>query len=113
MENNSSPSTESDVSEFQNNDNYQIDQINNLSDWDTNDDGADTNVEETVKVQASEFVGSLLNDLELKEGDLVCGKLEESRDKPLETKVKFVMTRAMEAGTSRNETKLDKKRKGK
>lgn len=108
MENSSPPSTESDVSEFQTNDNYQIDEINNLSDWDAPEDDTDTIVRETVKVQASEFVGSLLHDLELKEGEL-----EESRNKPLETKVKFVMTRPMEAGTSHNEAKVAKKHKGK
>lgn len=114
MESSSSPNTESDNSEFENNDDYQLDEVNNHSDWDATPNDTDTNIRETVTMQASELVDALLNDLEEKETELISKKLEVTQDRPVETKVKFVMTRAMEAGTSRNETKIaNKKHKGK
>lgn len=103
MENTSSPTTESDNSEFQANDDYKINEINDFSDWDAATDDTDANIRETIKIQATEVVGSVLNDLEV---ELVPSK-------PIESKVKFVMTKTMEAGTSRNETKIAKKHKGK
>lgn len=98
MENSSSPNTESDLSDFQNSDNHQAEETNDISDWD--DDAA-------VKLQAAEVVGEVFSDLEAKESHL-----DEHRDKTIETKVKFVMTKKMEAGTSNNETRITRKHKG-
>lgn len=110
MENNSSPTNESDLSDFQNNDNYQAQETDHFSDWDVpvNNENYSADVREAVTLQASEVVGEVLSDLETKESELIF-----SKDKPVETKVKFVMTKVMEAGTSRNETRVAKKHKGK
>lgn len=104
MEHSSSPNTESDPSDFQGNDNYQAQELNYLSDWDeaAEDENSSAKLREAIKLQASEVVGEVFNDLET----------EQIRDKPIETKVKFVMTKVMEAGTSRNETKTTRKHKG-
>lgn len=109
MEHSSSPTTDSDYSDIQTNNDYQINEINNLSDWDVETNDTVENTRETVQAQASELLSAVFNDLEANEPELLS---QQTQDKPVETKVKFLMTRPMEAGTSRNETKVAKKHKG-
>lgn len=101
MDNNTpSPTRDSEISH---NDDYQINEIDDLSDWDVTPNDIEASTREAIKIQATEVVGSVLNDLE---AELT------SQNKPIEAKVKFVVTKALEPGTSRSENKTIKKHKG-
>lgn len=118
MENSTTPTTESEVSECQQNDDFEADE-NHFSDWDAPINNEDVNIEleEAVISQASELIGGVLNDLETNEISLNYSQSEDSQNRPVATKLKFVMTKVMDAETSQNDVlpptnKITKKHKG-